>query len=88
MTTTVQISRRGAFTLPKTLRDKYHIATGETFSIIDLGDGNFVLHRGRSQIDDLLDGLRNDLEAGGETLASMLTRLRAMRENRYDANPS
>lgn len=82
MTMTVQVAQRGVVTLPKPLRDAYNIQVGEVFTVIDLGNGSFVLSRGRSKLDDLLDGIRDELEAKGETLESMLRHLRAIREGR------
>jgi bifunctional DNA-binding transcriptional regulator/antitoxin component of YhaV-PrlF toxin-antitoxin module len=80
VTTTIQVAQRGVFTLPKPLRDSYAIKAGEVFTVIDLGGGSFLLQRGRSRVDDLLDGVRADLEARGESLASMVSRLRMQRE--------
>lgn len=82
MTMTVQVAQRGVVTLPKSLRDAYNIKPGELFTVIDLGNGSFVLSRGRSKLDDLLDGIRDELEAKGESLESMLRHLRAIREGR------
>ncbi|RIK48752.1 MAG: hypothetical protein DCC57_13200 [Chloroflexi bacterium] len=79
---TVQVAQRGVVTLPKSLRDAYNIKSGEVFTVIDLGNGSFVLSRGRSKLDDLLDGIRDELEAKGESLESMLLHLRAIREGR------
>lgn len=82
MTMTVQVAQRGVVTLPKSLRETYNIQTGEVFTVIDLGNGSFVLSRGRSKIDDLLDGIRDELESKGESLESMLRSLRTIREER------
>lgn len=84
MSMTIQVAQRGVVTLPKSLRDAHQIAAGDTFTVIDLGDGNLLLRRGRSQVDELLDGIRSDLEANGESLETMLARLRAQREGRLD----
>lgn len=80
MNMTVQVAQRGVITLPKTLRDAYNIQLGDIFTIIDLGDGKFLLNRTRSQIDDLCNRIRSDLMAEGETLESMLHALRTKRE--------
>ncbi|MBX3016051.1 MAG: AbrB/MazE/SpoVT family DNA-binding domain-containing protein [Caldilineaceae bacterium] len=78
----VQVAQRGVITLPKSLRDTYHIKTGDILSVIDLGEGKFLLSCTPSRVDELLDSLRTSLEAEGENLEKMLTRLRAKRENR------
>ena len=42
MDTTIQVRQRGALTLPVELRDRYNIAPGDTYRVLDL-DGIFVL---------------------------------------------
>ena len=42
MVETLQVRQRGTLTLPSTLRKKYGIQPGDTFSLVDL-DGMFVL---------------------------------------------
>lgn len=78
----VQVAQRGVITLPKSLREMYNIKTGDVLSVIDLGEGKFLLSCTPSRVDELLDGLRTDLEAEGETLETLLKRLRAKREKR------
>lgn len=41
--TTVQMRGKGSITLPAKLRDKYKLQEGEVFTIIDLGNGSFLL---------------------------------------------
>lgn len=80
MNMNVQVAQRGVITLPKSLRETYNIKTGDILSVIDLGEGKFLLSHTPSRIDELLDSLRTNLEAEGETLETMLKRLRAKRE--------
>lgn len=80
MNINVQVAQRGVITLPKSLRETYNIKTGDVLSVIDLGEGKFLLSCTPSRVDQLLDELRTDLEAEGETLEAMLKRLRAKRE--------
>lgn len=80
MNMNVQVAQRGVITLPKRLREAYNIKTGDILTVIDLGEGKFLLSCMPSRVDELLDGLRTDLEAEGETLESMLKQLRAKRE--------
>ena len=68
----LSVMQGGRITLPKALRETYKIKPGDIFDMIDLGDGKFLLSRGRSQVDKLLDSLCTDLEAEGETLDGML----------------
>ncbi len=80
MNMNVQVAQRGVITLPKRLREAYNIKTGDILTVIDLGEGKFLLSCMPSRVDELLDDLRTDLEAEGETLESMLKQLRAKRE--------
>ena len=42
-TTTVQIRRKGVITLPVALRRQYGLDEGDVFTLVDLGDGSFLL---------------------------------------------
>lgn len=87
MKTTLQIRSKGTITLPADLRSKYGLEEGEVLNIIDLGNGSFLLSPRRSRVDELADNIRVELEARGESLESMLTTLREVREE-YDAENS
>lgn len=84
MKTTLQIRSKGTITLPSELRNKYGLQEGEVLNIIDLGNGSFLLSPRRSRVDELSDKIRVELELRGESLESMLTTLREVRED-YDA---
>ena len=77
----VQVAQRGVITLPQALRKANDVKVGDLFSIIDLGEGKFLLSRQASEIDKIADMLRSDLVEKGETLESMLVALRSLREN-------
>jgi len=87
MKTTLQIRSKGTITLPSELRNKYGLQEGEVLNIIDLGNGSFLLSPRRSRVDELADKIRVELESRGESLESMLTTLREVREE-YDAENS
>lgn len=87
MKTTLQIRNKGTITLPADLRNKYGLEEGEVLNIIDLGNGSFLLSPRHSRVDELADKIRVELEARGESLESMLTTLREVREE-YDAENS
>ena len=87
MKTTLQIRSKGTITLPSELRNKYGLEEGEVLNIIDLGNGSFLLSPRRSRVDELADKIRVELESRGESLESMLTTLREVREE-YDAKKS
>jgi AbrB family looped-hinge helix DNA binding protein len=76
---TLQIAQRGIVTLPKALRDTYHLQAGDTLTLIDL-DGVFVLSPRRLEVDRLADQIAGELGKRGETLESMLNALRESRE--------
>jgi bifunctional DNA-binding transcriptional regulator/antitoxin component of YhaV-PrlF toxin-antitoxin module len=76
---TIQLSQRGVVTLPKSLRDAYHLKSGDTLTLIDLG-GVFVLSPKLLQVDALADKIAAEWTKSGETLESMLRALRQMRE--------
>jgi len=80
MKTTLQIRSKGTITLPSELRNKYGLEEGEVLNIIDLGNGSFLLSPRRSRVDELSDKIRVELESRGESLESMLTTLREVRE--------
>jgi len=80
MVTTIQIRSKGTITLPTEFRKKYGLEEGEVLNIVELGDGAFLLSPRRSRVDELADKMRVDLESRGESLESMLTALREVRE--------
>jgi AbrB family looped-hinge helix DNA binding protein len=49
------ISSKGQITLPKVLRDKYHLGEGETALVLDAGEGILIKH-GRTGLRGLLKG--------------------------------
>lgn len=80
----VQVVRRGVITLPKELREQNRIEEGDTLTLIDLGDGVFVMSPRRSRIDEIADKLAREWQDSGESLESMLATLREVRAD-YDA---
>lgn len=80
MVTNIQVRSKGTFTLPSEFRRKYGVNEGDFYTIVDLGDGNFLFKPYRSRVDKLADTIRMELESSGETLESMLTTLREVRE--------
>ena len=80
----IQVVRRGVITLPKELREQNQINEGDTLTLINLGDGVFVLSPRRSRVDEIADKLAKEWQESGETLESMLETLREVRAE-YDA---
>jgi AbrB family looped-hinge helix DNA binding protein len=86
-TFTVQVVQRGLITIPRELRDQNQIREGDVLTLIDLGDGIFVVSPRRSKVDEIADKLAKEWQDSGETLESMLTTLREVRAD-YDAKKS
>ena len=53
MDMSVQIRKKGNLTLPRGIRQKYYLHEGDVLSIVDLGDGSFLLTPRVSQINRL-----------------------------------
>ena len=79
----VQVVRRGIITLPKELREHNNIEEGDTLTLIDLGDGVFVISPRRSRVDEIANKLAREWQDSGESLESMLSTLREVRAE-YD----
>jgi len=77
----IQVAQRGVVTLPKSLRESYGVKVGDTYTIIDLGDGTFLFRPRELVVDKLADTLADALVQQGETLESMLKALRGARES-------
>jgi len=83
MVTNVQVRSKGTFTLPAELRRKYGVNEGDFFSIIDLGDGDFLFSPKVVQAKQLSDRITKTLEEDGVTLDDLLTALDEERERFY-----
>lgn len=80
----IQVVQRGLITLPKELREQNRIDEGDTLTLIDLGDGVFVMSPRRSRVDEIANKLAKAWQDSGETLESMLKTLREVRAE-YDS---
>jgi AbrB family looped-hinge helix DNA binding protein len=80
----VQVVRRGSITLPKELREQNRIDEGDTLTLIDLGEGVFVMSARRSRVDEIANKLAGEWRESGETLESMLKASRKVRSE-YDS---
>ena len=78
---TLQIAQRGVITVPKSLRDTYGLADGDTLTLLDLG-GVFVLAPVRTEINALADRVAAQWSQDGETIETMLQALREERDRR------
>ena len=55
MARTVTVSSKGQITLPKELREKYHLQEGETVAILDASEGILIKHA-RASLRGILKG--------------------------------
>jgi bifunctional DNA-binding transcriptional regulator/antitoxin component of YhaV-PrlF toxin-antitoxin module len=83
MTMTIQIRKKGSFTLPVDLRNKYNLDEGDVFTLIDLGDGSFLLTPQVSQVNRLGDRVTHILKDESVSLEDLLTALDEERQQYY-----
>ena len=82
-TTTIQIRRKGVITLPAKLCRQYKLEEGDIFTLVDLGDGSFLLTPQVSQVAHLGDQVARLMEEEGVTVEEMLEALDQEREIYY-----
>jgi bifunctional DNA-binding transcriptional regulator/antitoxin component of YhaV-PrlF toxin-antitoxin module len=82
-TMTVQIRRKGLITLPVELRRQYGLGEGDVFTLVDLGDGSFLLTPRVSQLARLGGQVARLMEEEGVTVEEMLEALDEEREDYY-----
>jgi bifunctional DNA-binding transcriptional regulator/antitoxin component of YhaV-PrlF toxin-antitoxin module len=82
-TMTVQIQRKGVITLPVELRRRYGLGEGDVFTLMDLGDGSFLLTPRVSQVARLGDQVARVMAEGGIDLEEMLEVLDQERDLYY-----
>ena len=80
---TVQIRRRGVLTLPAELRRRYDIDEGDAFTLVDLGEGSFLLTSQVSRVAHLGDQVARLMEEEGVGLDEILETLDEEREAYY-----
>jgi AbrB family looped-hinge helix DNA binding protein len=79
-TMTVQIRRKGTITLPAELRRQYRLGEGDIFTLVDMGDGSFLLTPRISQVARWGDQVSRAMSEANVTLDDMLTALNEERE--------
>jgi bifunctional DNA-binding transcriptional regulator/antitoxin component of YhaV-PrlF toxin-antitoxin module len=82
-TNTIQVRKKGSITLPMDLRTKYGVDEGDIFTLIDMGDGSFLLTPRISQVNRLGDRVADILSEEGVSLDDLLNTLDDERERYY-----
>jgi bifunctional DNA-binding transcriptional regulator/antitoxin component of YhaV-PrlF toxin-antitoxin module len=80
---TIQVRKKGNITLPMDLRTKYKVNEGDIFTLIDMGDGSFMLTPRISQVNRLGDRVAEILSEEGVSLDDLLSTLDEEREQYY-----
>lgn len=83
ISTTIQIRGKGAVTIPVDLRRKYGLDEGDIITLIDLGDGSFLLTPKVTKVDRLGDRVAQAMAKEGISLDEILTALDEERERYY-----
>jgi len=83
ISTIVQMRGKGAVTLPVELRRKYGLNEGDVFTLIELGDGSFLLTPHVTQVDRLGDRVAEVLTQEGVSVEELLSVLEEEREQYY-----
>ena len=83
VTMTGQIRRKGVITLPVEMRRRYGLDEGDVFTLVDLGDGSFLLTPQVSQVARLGDQVARVMAEEGIDLEEMLRALDQERELCY-----
>ena len=82
-TNTIQVRKKGSITLPADLRSRYGVDEGDIFTLIDMGDGSFLLTPRISQVNRLGDRVAEILDEEGVSLDDLLSALDDEREKYY-----
>jgi len=83
ISTTIQIRGKGAVTLPIELRRKYGLDEGDIITLIDLGDGSFLLTPIITKVDHFGDRVAQTMAEEGISLDEIMTALDEERERYY-----
>ena len=81
--TTIQIRKKGTLTLPVEFRSKYSVDEGDIYTVIDMGDGSFLLTPRVSQINRLGDRVAEITNEENVSLDELLHSLAEEREQYY-----
>lgn len=91
MSDVIQLRKRGVFTLPKSLRDKYELGEGDALQLVDV-DGVFVLTPMAPMVPKLAREIQRLRERDGVSTEELLQHLRDTRtrltQEQYGEEPA
>ncbi len=76
----IEFVKKGQLTIPKKIRDAFHIEPGQKGTLIELGGALLILPR-QSQIPALFDEVRDGLGTVDMSLEEMVLEMRRIRES-------
>lgn len=83
MAVAVQMRAKGSLTIPADLRQKYGFDEGDVFTLVELGDGSFLLSPRISIVPKLVAELEAIRAEAGVTLDELLNGLPEVRRQLY-----
>jgi bifunctional DNA-binding transcriptional regulator/antitoxin component of YhaV-PrlF toxin-antitoxin module len=81
--TTILMRGKGAVTIPMELRRKYGLGDGDILTLVDLGDGSFLLTPLVSKVDRLGDRIAQLMADQGISFEEIISTLEEERERYY-----
>ncbi len=84
MATAVQMRAKGSLTIPSNLRQKYGLGEGDVFTLVDLGEGSFLLTPRVSIVPKLVAEMEAIRAETGLTVDDLLDGLPEVRRQLYD----
>jgi bifunctional DNA-binding transcriptional regulator/antitoxin component of YhaV-PrlF toxin-antitoxin module len=82
-TQVIQIRQKGVITVPVELRRKYGLSEGDVLTIVDLGEGAFLVTSGSSEVARFGDQVSKAIAEEGVTTEDLLRVLEEEREEYY-----
>ncbi len=79
----IQIRKKGSLTVPIEIRNKYGLNEGDIFTLIDLGDGSFMLTPRVSQVNRLGHQIAEMVKEENISVDDLLSSLDEERERYY-----
>jgi bifunctional DNA-binding transcriptional regulator/antitoxin component of YhaV-PrlF toxin-antitoxin module len=84
MTIAVQMRAKGSLTIPSELRQKYGFDEGDVFTLVELGDGSFLLTPRVSLVPKLVAEMEAIRTEAGVTLDDLLSGLPEVRRQLFE----